>query len=99
MDRAPYYALIVYPAITFTFGGLTIDTGAQVLDNQGRAVPGLLAAGSDACPSRVLQPRWRWPTCDEAVRVRPRGRKPGSPRQRFDIRLVAVTSVLPAPTQ
>lgn len=48
MDRAPYYALIVYPAITFTFGGLTIDTGAQVLDNKGRAVPGLLAAGSDA---------------------------------------------------
>lgn len=48
MDRAPFYALVVYPAITFTFGGLTIDTGAQVLDNQGRAVPGLLAAGSDA---------------------------------------------------
>jgi len=48
MDRPPWYALIVYPAITFTFGGLTIDERARVLDGDGTVIPGLLAAGSDA---------------------------------------------------
>jgi succinate dehydrogenase/fumarate reductase flavoprotein subunit len=48
MDRPPWYALVVYPAITFTFGGLTIDERAQVLDGNGAAVAGLFAAGSDA---------------------------------------------------
>lgn len=47
LDQAPYYALVVHPAITFTFGGLTIDTGARVLGVDGRPVPGLFAAGSD----------------------------------------------------
>ena len=48
IDKAPFYALVVHPAITFTFGGLTIDTGAHVLTSEGRRVPGLFAAGSDA---------------------------------------------------
>ena len=48
LDKAPFYALIVHPAITFTFGGLSIDTGARVLRTDGSVVPGLLAAGADA---------------------------------------------------
>lgn len=48
LDQQPFYALIVHPAITFTFGGLTIDTGARVLRPDASRVPGLLAAGSDA---------------------------------------------------
>lgn len=48
LDKPPFYALIVHPAITFTFGGLTIDTGAHVLRADGSRVPGLFAAGSDA---------------------------------------------------
>jgi succinate dehydrogenase/fumarate reductase flavoprotein subunit len=48
LDAAPFYALVVHPAITFTFGGLTIDTHAQVLRPDGTPVEGLLAAGSDA---------------------------------------------------
>ncbi len=48
LDRAPFYALIVYPAITFTFGGLAIDATARVLREDGTPVPGLFAAGSDA---------------------------------------------------
>jgi len=48
LDKPPFYALIVHPAITFTFGGLTIDTGARVLRTDGTPVPGLFAAGSDA---------------------------------------------------
>lgn len=48
LDRAPFYALVVHPAITFTFGGISIDTGGRVLREDGSIVPGLLAAGSDA---------------------------------------------------
>ncbi|MEG8029917.1 FAD-dependent oxidoreductase [Sphingomonas aerolata] len=48
IDKPPFYALVVHPAITFTFGGLTIDTGAHVLRPDGSRVPGLLAAGGDA---------------------------------------------------
>lgn len=48
LDQPPYYALVVYPAITFTYGGLTIDTQARVLGSDGQPVPGLFAAGSDA---------------------------------------------------
>jgi predicted oxidoreductase len=48
IDTPPYYLLIVYPAITYTFGGLTIDTDARVLRAAGRPAPGLLAAGADA---------------------------------------------------
>jgi succinate dehydrogenase/fumarate reductase flavoprotein subunit len=44
----PYYVIEVIPAITFTFGGLTIDAHARVLDESGDVIPGLLAAGADA---------------------------------------------------
>jgi succinate dehydrogenase/fumarate reductase flavoprotein subunit len=44
----PYYVIEVIPAITFTFGGLTIDAQARVLDESGEVIPGLLAAGADA---------------------------------------------------
>jgi succinate dehydrogenase/fumarate reductase flavoprotein subunit len=43
----PYYVTELVPAITFTFGGLLIDTRARVLDAQRRPIPGLLAAGAD----------------------------------------------------
>jgi succinate dehydrogenase/fumarate reductase flavoprotein subunit len=48
LDRAPYYALIVLPAITHTHDGLRIDPKARVLQGDGSPVPGLLAAGADA---------------------------------------------------
>ena len=48
LDKAPFYALIVHPAITFTFGGLTIDSEAHVLRPDGSRIAGLFAAGSDA---------------------------------------------------
>jgi succinate dehydrogenase/fumarate reductase flavoprotein subunit len=44
----PYYVAEVIPAITMTFSGLLIDDRARVLDEQGRPIPGLLAAGGDA---------------------------------------------------
>ncbi|MFN3458021.1 MAG: FAD-dependent oxidoreductase [Novosphingobium sp.] len=47
-ERAPFYALVVHPAITFTFGGLVIDGDGRALDGEGRVIKGLFAAGSDA---------------------------------------------------
>jgi succinate dehydrogenase/fumarate reductase flavoprotein subunit len=48
LDQSPFYALVVHPAITTTYGGVTVDPQARVLDPQGRPIPGLLAAGADA---------------------------------------------------
>jgi hypothetical protein len=48
LDKPDFYALVVYPAITYTFGGLSIDSKARVLDMDGTPVAGLLAAGCDA---------------------------------------------------
>jgi hypothetical protein len=48
LDEPPYYVVEVAAAITFTFGGLAIDSGARVLRDDGTPVPGLLAAGADA---------------------------------------------------
>jgi len=45
----PYLAMEVEPAITQTFRGLMTDAEARVLDASGTPIPGLLAAGADAC--------------------------------------------------
>ena len=51
--HAPFRALEVQPAITFTYGGLRIDGRARVINRTGVPVPGLLAAGADgAGPNR-----------------------------------------------
>jgi succinate dehydrogenase/fumarate reductase flavoprotein subunit len=44
----PYYVMDVRPAITFSYPGLVIDSLTRVLDEHGRPIPGLLAAGADA---------------------------------------------------
>jgi succinate dehydrogenase/fumarate reductase flavoprotein subunit len=44
----PFYALGLTPGITFTLGGLRINSHAQVLDSSQRPIPGLYAAGADA---------------------------------------------------
>ncbi len=45
LDRPPYEAYAVTCGITFTFGGLRINTEAQVLDTDGAPITGLYAAG------------------------------------------------------
>ncbi|MER5787509.1 FAD-dependent oxidoreductase [Streptomyces sp. NPDC001980] len=54
LDEPPFYVVEATPAVTFTFGGLLIDSAARVLSGPGdagtdgcRPVPGLLAAGAD----------------------------------------------------
>lgn len=43
----PFYALMVQPSITFTFGGIRTNAKGEALDHDGAAVPGLYAAGAD----------------------------------------------------
>ena len=43
--QAPFYALRMCAGITYTMGGLVIDSDARVLDTQHAAIPGLYAAG------------------------------------------------------
>ena len=45
LTEAPYYAVMVTPAVHHTMGGLRINTEAQVLNHQGNVIPGLFAAG------------------------------------------------------
>ena len=45
LDTPPYEAYAVTCGITFTFGGLRINTAAMVLDTDGAPIPGLYAAG------------------------------------------------------
>ena len=45
LDEPPYLAFSVTCGITFTFGGLRIDTEARVIDSDGHTIPGLFAAG------------------------------------------------------
>jgi len=45
LDTPPYFALPVTGGITFTFGGVKVDTNAQVVANGGHPIPGLYASG------------------------------------------------------
>lgn len=45
LDQPRFYAALCAPAIHHTMGGVKINTGAQVLDEAGQAIPGLYAAG------------------------------------------------------
>ena len=45
LDTPPFEAYAVTCGITFTFGGLKINTEAQVIDSDGEPIPGLYAAG------------------------------------------------------
>ncbi len=45
LDTPPFEAYAVTCGITFTFGGLRINTDAQVISTDGEPIPGLYAAG------------------------------------------------------
>ena len=45
LDSPPFVAFPVTCGITFTFGGLHVDSDARVLDLSGTPIPGLYAAG------------------------------------------------------
>ena len=45
LEREPFYAVEVGPAVHHTMGGVEIDVDARVLDGTGAPIPGLFAAG------------------------------------------------------
>jgi tricarballylate dehydrogenase len=45
IDKPPYHGFMVTCGITFTFGGLRINSNGEVLDIVDRPIPGLYAAG------------------------------------------------------
>jgi tricarballylate dehydrogenase len=45
IDKGPFEAYAVTCGITFTFGGLRINTDGEVQDCEGKSIPGLYAAG------------------------------------------------------
>ena len=45
LDSPPFLAFAVTCGITFTFGGVRITTGGQVVDTDAKPIPGLFAAG------------------------------------------------------
>jgi fumarate reductase flavoprotein subunit len=46
-EAPPFYAVPVRPGITFTEGGVHVNTDCQALDRSGRVIPGLFVAGAD----------------------------------------------------
>ena len=45
LTTPPYYAIQIAPGIHHTMGGVKIDTEARVINTEGKAIPGLFAAG------------------------------------------------------
>ena len=43
--KRPYYAINVEPVIHHTMGGIKINAQAEVVNQNGKAIPGLYAAG------------------------------------------------------
>lgn len=45
LSAAPFYAIKIGPGIHYTMGGVKINTNTEVLDKDGKPIPGLYAAG------------------------------------------------------
>ena len=58
------YAFKMTPIISFTLGGLTIDTGARVLNENDEVIPGLYAAGEVAFTGLIGDD---YPSCGMAI--------------------------------
>ena len=48
LKEAPFRAIAVRPAVTFTLGGIDVDSEFHVLSRDGQPIGGLFAAGADA---------------------------------------------------
>ncbi|WP_167628855.1 flavocytochrome c [Listeria valentina] len=45
LSKAPFYAIKIGPGIHYTMGGVKINTNTEVLNKDGKPIPGLFAAG------------------------------------------------------
>lgn len=48
IDKGPFYAYPIIAGVCFTYGGVKTDSHARVIDNDGRPIAGLYAAGEAA---------------------------------------------------
>ncbi|RYE70686.1 MAG: FAD-binding protein, partial [Oxalobacteraceae bacterium] len=48
LDQGPFYAYPIISGVCFTYGGVKTNRSAQVIDNDGRVIPGLYAVGEAA---------------------------------------------------
>ncbi len=48
VERAPFFAIRMEPAVIITMGGIAINDNMQVVDEDGRPIPGLYSVGCDA---------------------------------------------------
>lgn len=48
VEKAPFYAIRMEPAVIITMGGIAINDNMQVLGEDGRPIPGLYSVGCDA---------------------------------------------------
>jgi hypothetical protein len=53
IDKAPFYAALIPLAVNDSYGGLKIDGHAQVIDMNGKPIPGLYAGGEAAGGGRA----------------------------------------------
>lgn len=45
LEKASFYAIKIAPGIHYTMGGIKINANTEVVDKEGKAIPGLYAAG------------------------------------------------------
>jgi tricarballylate dehydrogenase len=48
LNQAPFYAYPIISGVCFTYGGIKTNRSAQVIDSDGRVIPGLYAVGEAA---------------------------------------------------
>ncbi|MEZ5709835.1 MAG: FAD-dependent oxidoreductase [Blastomonas sp.] len=61
IERGPFYGAPLYTGDIGTKGGLVIDDDGQVLDTEGKAIPGLFAAGN--CTASIMGDRYPGAGC------------------------------------
>lgn len=64
IEGEKYYAFRMIPVISFTLGGLVLDTEAHVLDTNNNPIPGLYAAGEVAFTGLIGD---NYPSCGMAI--------------------------------
>jgi tricarballylate dehydrogenase len=100
LDEPPFMAFQVTCGVTFTFGGLKVDTNAQVIDTEGDLMPDLFAAGElvGGCSTSTIREgpaSWRAPSSAAPQAAARRSRRSGAPRPVRGFLIRRIASALP----
>ena len=97
IEEPPFEAYAVTCGLTFTFGGVKIDTSARVIDTDGAPIPGLLRGGRDGRRHLLFQLSGRHGLTNGSVFGRiagDYGRRQGTRPQRLTVSRVSDCSCL-----